>query len=132
MNRAYIIGHLTDDAQTSAVQGGEIICACTVAVMLPNDKTDYYNIAYRGQRNKEIMYDLKKGKRVLVVGNITMERYIGKDKKERCVPVINADAIELLMPRGKRERTDDTKSRYAIDQPPHPGLAKEHCAKLPF
>ena len=108
MNKATIIGNLTKDPELRTTQAGVSVCGFTVAVNRPKTQqnrenntdpgADYFNVnAWRGLGENCARF-LEKGKKVAVVGRISLRTW-DKDGKHGASLEILAEDVEFLSPR---------------------------------
>ena len=104
MNKTVIIGNLTKDPELRTTQAGVSVCGFTVAVNRPKTQNnqdpgaDYFNVnAWRGLGENCSRF-LEKGKKVCVVGKISLRTW-EKDGKHGASLEILAEDVEFLSPR---------------------------------
>ena len=104
MNQITIIGNLTKEPELRSTQAGVNVCGFTVAVNRPktpnnpNPGADYFNVnAWRGLGETCAKF-LDKGKKVCVVGRISLRTW-EKDGKHGASLEVLADDVEFLSPR---------------------------------
>lgn len=104
MNQITIIGNLTKEPELRSTQAGVNVCGFTVAVNRPktpnnpNPGADYFNVnAWRGLGENCAKF-LDKGKKVCVVGRISLRTW-EKDGKHGASLEVLADDVEFLSPR---------------------------------
>ena len=102
MNTIFIIGNLTRDPELRTTQTGHDVCTFTVAVNRRNDDAqgaDFFRVsAWRGLAATCSKY-LAKGRKVAVVGSITLNTYEANGKTYSSLEV-NASNVEFLCPKG--------------------------------
>ena len=104
MNRLTIIGNLTRDPELRTTQGGEDVCSFTVAVNKPRrqnnqNDADYFRVTAWGERGKACAQCLGKGKKVCVVGPVSVKTYTGNDGTTKAQMEVTAQEVEFLTPR---------------------------------
>ena len=104
MNKIFIIGNLTKDPELRSTQAGVSVCGFTVAVNRPKTEknqdpgADFFNVnAWRGLGENCAKF-LEKGKKVCVVGRISLRTW-EKDGKHGASLEVLADDVEFLSPR---------------------------------
>ena len=104
MNKIFIIGNLTKDPELRSTQAGVNVCGFTVAVNRPKTSNnqdpgaDFFNVnAWRGLGENCAKF-LEKGKKVCVVGRISLRTW-EKDGKHGASLEVLADDVEFLSPR---------------------------------
>lgn len=113
MNRVTIIGRLTADPELRMTTAGKSVCNFNVAV---NRRTkvegqpdaDFFRVCAWGQLAEICNKYTAKGRKVAVVGSISLRQYKGQDGKERANMEIMASEVEFLSPRETQheERTE--------------------------
>ena len=112
MNKLTIIGNLTRDPELRSVNGRDgavSVCDFTVAVNRrqtsqqrangQQPEADFFRVtAWRGLGENASKY-LAKGRKVAVVGSVSVSTYTGNDGVTRATLEVNADDIEFLTPR---------------------------------
>lgn len=105
MNRITIIGNLTKDVDLKSTRAGIPVCTFTVAV---NRKTkaeagqpdaDFFRVTCWRVLAENCARFLSKGKKVCVVGSVTVSTYKAADGTVRASMDVNADEIEFLSPK---------------------------------
>ena len=104
MNKITIIGNLTKNPELRSTTAGVNVCGFTVAVNRPKTANnpepgaDYFNInAWRGLGENCAKY-LEKGRKVCVVGRISLRTWEKEDKHGASLEVL-AEDVEFLSPR---------------------------------
>lgn len=114
MNRLTIIGNLTRDPEMRAVNtaNGQVsVCDFSVAVNRRNraegqPEADFFRVtAWRGLAENCHKF-LAKGRKVAVVGEVSVRTYTGSDGTTRASLEVTANDVEFLSPRG--EGTQDS------------------------
>ena len=129
MNKLYIIGNLTRDPEMRVTQTGINVCSFSVAVNRKGraEGTDYFRVTcWRGLADIAGKY-LSKGKKVAVIGQVTLGSYKDRTGEMHHSMDITADDIELLTPRDSYEQQE----REAI-QAEQPGMTPVATEDLPF
>ena len=85
MNKIFLIGNLTRDPELRATQSGVPVCTFTVAVNrrkqgaeAGQQEADFFRVTTWRQQAENCNRYLAKGRKVGVVGNLTMETYTDK------------------------------------------------------
>lgn len=104
MNKLTIIGNLTKDPELRSTQDGTPVCGFTVAVNRKKTEknqdpgADFFNVnAWRGLGENCAKF-LEKGKKVCVVGKISLRTW-EKDGKHGASLEVLAEDVEFLSPR---------------------------------
>lgn len=101
MNKLTIIGNLTKDPELRTTQDGISVCSFTVAVNRRNRRegqpeADYFRVsAWRGLGENCGKY-LAKGRKVCVVGPVSVRTYQASDGNTKASMEITADDVEFL------------------------------------
>lgn len=106
MNKSFIIGNLTRDPELRSTRDGTPVCSFTVAVNRRNKgaqagqpEADYFRVtAWRGLGEICGRY-LSKGKKVSVVGAVSVSTYTANDGTFRAQLELTADDVEFLTPK---------------------------------
>ena len=105
MNKLIIIGNLTKDPELRTTTTGLSVCSFTVAVnrkgSQQKDKekeTDYFNVTAWRERGETCAKYLSKGKKVSVVGPVSVRTWESNGKHGASLEV-TADEVEFLTPR---------------------------------
>ena len=129
MNKLYIIGNLTRDPEVRTTQSGINVCDFSVAVNRKGkaEGTDYFRVTcWRGLADIAGKY-LSKGKKVAVIGQVTLGSYKDRNGEMHHSLELSADDIELISPRDNYEQQE----REAI-QAERPGMVPVSTEDLPF
>lgn len=132
MNKIIVIGNLTRDAEETSTSSGRARVSFSVAVGRrwsrdDEPQTDFFNCIYWGDRASKVHPYLKKGKKVLVEGEMLSRRYTDRDGIDRLVWDINVSNIELLSPAEKRNNDDEEEEpRKEEPKKKKPQVEEEH------
>ena len=97
MNRLTIIGNLVRDPELRTTQDGISVCGFTVAVNRKKDEeADYFRVTVWRERGEICAKYLSKGKKVCVVGPVSVRTYTGNDGQTRASLEVQADEVEFL------------------------------------
>ncbi len=133
MNKIIIIGNLVKDPELRSTQAGVPVCGFTVAVNRKKTENnqepgaDFFNVnAWRGLGENCARF-LEKGKKVCVVGKISLRTW-EKDGKHGASLEVMAEDVEFLSPRV---------SDAPVPEEPAPvgesgGFTKVETDELPF
>lgn len=134
MNKIFIVGNLTRDPEMRSTRDGIPVCTFTVAVnrrqrnaQAGQPDADFFRVtAWRGLGESCGRY-LSKGKKVSVVGPVSVSTYTGNDGSTRASMEVTADDVEFLTPRDAGLDTEEMKyqqiERQAIQQESNSGSA---------
>ena len=101
MNKATIIGNLTKDPELRTTQSGISVCKFTVAVNKRKkpgeaDEADFFHVTAWRERGELCAKWLIKGRKVCVIGPVSVSTYTGHDGKTYASLDIQADDVEFL------------------------------------
>lgn len=109
MNKLTIIGNLTRDPQLRTTQGGVSVCDFTVAVNRrmssqqrqngQQAEADFFRVTAWREMGENCSKYLAKGRKVAVVGAVSVQTYTGNDGVTRASLEVTADEVEFLTPR---------------------------------
>lgn len=106
MNKAIIIGNLTRDPELRTTQSGVSVCSFTVAVNRRNkgaeagqQEADFFRVNAWRELGESCAKYLAKGRKVGVVGPVSVNTYTGNDGQTRAQMEITANEVEFLTPR---------------------------------
>lgn len=108
MNSLHIIGNLTKDPELRTTATGLSVCSFTVAVNRKKTKdgqqeTDYFNVTAWRERGETCAKYLSKGKKVCVIGRVSVRTYKANDGETRASLEVFADDVEFISPKGESE-----------------------------
>ena len=104
MNKLTIIGNLTKDPELRATATGLKVCTFTVAVnrrKANESETDYFRVTAWRERGEICAKFLQKGKKVCVIGPVSVSTYTGQNGETRANLEVTADEVEFLSPRNE-------------------------------
>ena len=133
MNKLTIIGNLTRDPELRTTQSKISVCSFTVAVnrrrkVEGQPEADFFKVSAWRELGENCAKWLIKGKKVCVVGPVSVKTYTGNDGTTRAMMEINADDVEFLSPAGQTE--DQPRTAPAQEQPG--GFMAVETDELPF
>lgn len=104
MNKLMIIGNLTRDPELRTTQSGLNVCTFTVAVNRrrrdgQEPESDFFRVTAWRQLADICSKFLQKGKKVAVVGQVSVSTFAGSDGATRASLEVTADDVEFLSPR---------------------------------
>lgn len=106
MNQLIIIGNLTRDPESRSTQSGKQVCTFTVAVTRRNDreKSDFFRVNAWGELGNNCAKYLTKGKKVCVVGSVSVSTYTTQNGETRANMDVFAEKVEFLSPAGSTQQ----------------------------
>lgn len=131
MNKIMIIGNLTNDPQLRTTSSGINVCSFTVAVNKrqkgDSNAADFFRVSAWRQLGDNCQRYLAKGRKVAVVGPVTVSTYQANDGSTRAQLEVTADDVEFLSSRSEESGTYPASSGYqaapAMQAPPAPNMA---------
>ena len=117
MNKVFLIGNLTRDAELTQTQNGVSVCKFSIAVTrnYGEKETDFFNIVvWRGLAENCSKY-LSKGKKVCVIGSLQNRTYEDKNGVKRSATDVIANDIEFLTPADKSSNKNNHRQRSEED-----------------
>ena len=109
MNKLTIIGNLTRDPELRTTSGGVSVCSFTVAVnrrrrQNEEEQADYFRVSAWRELGENCAKWLIKGRKVCVVGPVSVSTYTGNDGKTYANLEVLAQEVEFLSPGGQVEQ----------------------------
>jgi single-strand DNA-binding protein len=133
MNKIFIIGNLCKDPELRSTSAGIPVCTFTVAVNrrkagaeAGQPEADFFRVTAWRQLAENCNRFLAKGRKVGVVGTLTLQNYTGNDGQQRASLEVQADEVEFLSPKGERSDPVDV----AVDK--QSGMVVVGQDDLPF
>jgi single-strand DNA-binding protein len=131
MNSLHIIGRLTKDPELRTTSTGLSVCSFTVAVNRKKTKdgqqeTDYFNVTAWRERGETCAKYLSKGKKVSVVGPVSVRTWESNGKHGASLEV-TAEEVEFLSPRSEAQQAQQEPK---VDQ--QTGFQQVETDDLPF
>lgn len=101
MNKLYIIGNLVRDPELRTTTTGKDVCSFTVAVNRRNKRegepdADFFRVTAWNERGRLCKQYLSKGKKVSVVGSVSVNLYHKQDGTAAASLEVNAEDVEFL------------------------------------
>ena len=110
MNKLTIIGNLTADPEMRVTQDGINVCNFTVAVNRKNrQEADFFRVTAWRQLGENCGKFLSKGRKVCVVGPVTVHTYQANDGTTKASLEVTAEDVEFLSPRDVDQQSGMTK-----------------------
>lgn len=133
----FIIGNLTRDPDTRITQAGITVCSFSVAVNRrraagQEPQADFFRVtAWRGLAENCQKF-LAKGRKVCVVGPVSVSTYQGNDGVTRANLEITADDVEFLTPKGEQPQENTANAVSSQPAPANTGYVEVTDEELPF
>ena len=133
MNKLTIIGNLTRDPELRTTSTGVNVCSFTVAVNRrgrkdaqgnAQEQADFFRVTAWRERGELCAKYLSKGRKVCVVGPVTVQTYQGNDGITRASLEVTADEVEFLSSRND----DAAASGYTAPAPAEVPSAEPQAA----
>jgi single-strand DNA-binding protein len=133
MNRLTIIGNLTRDPEQRTTPSGANVCSFTVAVNRRGRRdaqgnqpeADFFRVSAWNQLGENCARYLAKGRKVAVVGSVSVHTYTGNDGQTRASLEVMANDVEFLSSRSEA----DSEGGYAAPAAPAaPAASGENMA----
>ena len=113
MNKLTIIGNLTRDPELRTTANGVNVCDFTVAVnrRRRNDnqggqpEADFFHVTAWRERGELCAKYLSKGKKVCVIGPVSVRTYQANDGTTKAQLEVTADEVEFLSNKGEGQET---------------------------
>ena len=136
MNKLTIIGNLTRDPELRTTQSGISVCSFTVAVNRrrtqgQQPEADFFRVSAWRQLGENCGKWLVKGKKVCVVGPVSVSTYQGNDGNTRAQLEVTAEDVEFLSPAGQVEETPQAAPAQQTASAPA-GFTAVETDELPF
>lgn len=118
MNHLTIIGNLTNDPELRTTKTGKEVCTFTVAVNRKktannqNPGADYFRVSAWEERGRTCNKYLTKGKKVCVVGQVSVRPYNNNKGEAAASLEVMADTIKFLSPASQGEQKIDQQTGY--------------------
>jgi len=114
MNKAFLIGNLTRDPELRTTQSGVSVCSFTIAVNRRRSnnaeagqpEADFFRITAWRQLGEICARYLAKGRKVSVIGPVSVSTYTTQDGQTRAQMEVTAEDVEFLTPKGEGEQID--------------------------
>jgi single-strand DNA-binding protein len=100
MNKLTIIGNLVADPEKRVTQAGKDVCTFRVAVnRRGSDQADFFRVSAWGELGNNCAKYLEKGKKVAVVGSVSVSTYTNKNGEAAANLEVMAQDVEFLTPK---------------------------------
>ena len=141
MNKLTIIGNLTRDPELRTTQDGTSVCGFTVAVnrrgrrdAQNQPEADFFRVSAWRQLGENCAKFLAKGRKVAVVGPVSVRTYQGNDGTTHASLEVTADDVEFLSSRNDGEGSGSYAAPAAAPaaEPQAAGFTAVETDELPF
>ena len=129
-----IIGNLTRPPESNTTSDGKTVCNFTVAVnrrkrTQNQPDADFFRVAAWGKLGENCQQYLDKGKKVCVVGAVSVSTYQAQDGSTRAnMEIKYADDVEFLSSAGQANEQHDAPAH----EPQEGGFTAVETDELPF
>lgn len=106
MNKLFLIGNLTKDPETRTTPNGKTVCNFDIAVNDRQGNATYFRISAWSQLGESCQKYLSKGKKVSVVGPVSVRAYTDRNGKANANIEVTANEVEFLSPRDSYEQQE--------------------------
>lgn len=118
MNKLFIIGNLTKDADSRITQSGHNVTSFTVAVNRRHregqqDQADFFRVT-TWDKLAELCKSLTKGKKVAVIGAVSVSTYQAQDGSTRASLDVMANEVEFLSPKEQQKQEAQKSDGYMV------------------
>ena len=132
MNKLMIIGNLTKDPEIRTTSTGKNVCTFTVAVnrrkkMEGQPDADYFRVSAWDQMGENCQRFLNKGKKVCVIGRVSVRTYKANDGETRASLEVLADDVEFVS-----AKKEDEAQPVAEKKDQQSGFVAVETDELPF
>ena len=130
MNQLTIIGNLTRDPESRSTQSGKQVCTFSVAVPRRNDreKSDFFRVSAWGELGNNCARYLSKGKKVCVVGSVSVSTYTTQNGETRANMDVFAEKVEFLSPASQGQQN----APQALKTDAQSGFVQVEDEEIPF
>jgi single-strand DNA-binding protein len=142
MNKLTIIGNLTRDPELRNTQDGTSVCSFTVAVNRRQRRdpqggqpeADFFRVTAWRQLAENCSKYLAKGRKVAVVGPVSVHTFTGNDGTTRASLEVTADDVEFLSSRNEGEAAGGYNAAPAAPsaEPQAASFTQVESDELPF
>lgn len=124
MNKLTIIGNLTNDPELRTTLQGKFVCSFGVAVnrrrkIEGQPDADFFRVNAWNERGETCAKYLKKGKKVCVIGSVSVRTYTKGNGEAASSMEVNAEDVEFLSPKDTEttNNTDAQTGYQRVDAP---------------
>ena len=134
MNRLTIIGNLTGDPEMRTTPNGKSVCNFSVAVNRRNKvegqpEADFFRVSAWNQLGENCGKYLAKGRKVCVVGAVSVREYETQNGKHGATLEVNATEVEFLSSRS--DSVDSQSGMEKVDPADNP-FTQQTQVDLPY
>ena len=134
MNKLVITGNLTKDPELRSTSTGKDVCSFTVAVKRRKTgdnqpEADFFRVTAWDNIAKICKQYLAKGRKVAVVGSVSLHTYTTQDGRSGASLEVSANDVEFLSPKGESQG-EVVAEEVKVDQ--QSGFQQVETDDLPF
>lgn len=108
MNKLIIVGNLTRDPELRTTQNGKNVCTFTVAVnRRKGDEADFFRVTAWDQLGDNCQRYLAKGRKVAVVGSVSVNSYTTQNGEHRASLEVSASEVEFLSSKNEGQQNGE-------------------------
>ena len=137
MNKLTIIGNIVADPQSHTTQDGKTVCNFSLAVNRRQRRegqpdADFFHVAAWRQLGENCQKFLAKGRKVCVVGPVSVRTYQAQDGSTRASMEVTAEDVEFLSSRNDGGQEAHPASTPAKAEQTSGGFTAVETDELPF
>lgn len=137
MNKLTIIGNLCNDPTSRTTSEGKDVCDFSVAVnrkkkIQGQPEADFFRVSAWGKLGENCQKYLAKGRKVAVVGSVSVRTYQANDGTTRASMDVSATDVEFLTSTGGNTAADAAPSQETHAQETEGGFTAVETDELPF
>lgn len=104
MQRLIIIGNIVRDPEKRITPQGITVCSFTVAVNRRREaEADFFRVSAWRELGESCAKYLSKGRKVAVIGQVSVSTYEANDGKTRATMEVTAQDVEFLTPKDEQK-----------------------------
>ena len=132
MNKCYLIGNVCRQPEQRVTTSGISVCTFTIAVnrrrqqQEGHPEADFFRVSAWRQLGENCAKYLDKGRKVCVIGAVSLRTFTGQDGQTRASMEVTADDVEFLTPKG--EPGESASAQY----PEHTPTAYDRAAEQQY
>ena len=135
MNKLTIIGNCTKDPELRTTTSGRNVCSFNVAVnrrkkVDGQPDADFFSVSAWDQMGENCAKYLNKGKKVCVVGAVSVRTYTNQRGETKAYMEVIAQEVEFISPR--QEQTDEIAPKVEERRDEQSGFTEVDTDDLPF
>ena len=136
MNQLFVIGNLVKDPESRTTQSGSTVCSFTVAAnrtrkVEGQPEADFFRVSAWNQLGDNCQRYLAKGRKVAVIGSVSVRTFTGQDGVTRAQMEVLAQNVEFLSPKSEADYNGDRMS-YQAEQAYSAAPAQAQAAQSGF